>query len=73
MYNIDNLHITFSFIGLSETWASETNHDLLEIPGYMHEQCICSNKKKDGGTSLYIHNSNQYKRRRDLAFPEKNI
>ena len=42
-----------------------------EIPGYMHEQCIRSNKKKGGGTSLYIHNSIQYKRRHDLAFPEK--
>ena len=71
MYYIDNMNITFSFIGLSETWASETNKDLLEIPGYMHEQCIRSNKKKGGGTSLYIHNSIQYKRRRDLAFPEK--
>ena len=37
----------------------------------MHEQCIRSNKKKGGGTSLYIYNSIQYKRRRNLAFPEK--
>ena len=27
MYYIDNMNITFSFIGLSETWASETNKD----------------------------------------------
>ena len=71
MYYIDNINIPFSFIGLSETWASETNKDLLEIPGYMHEQCIRSNKKKGGETSLYIYNSIQYNRRRDLAFPEK--
>ena len=32
-YYIDNLNITFTFIGLSETWASEINHNLLEIPG----------------------------------------
>ena len=70
-YYIDNLNITFSFIGLSETWASEMNHDLLEILGYTHEQCIRTNKNKGGGTSLYIHNSIQYRGRSDLAFPEK--
>ena len=37
----------------------------------MHEQCIRSNNKKGGGTSLYIYNSSQYKRMCDLAFPEK--
>ena len=53
MYNIDNKNITFTFIELSETWASETNQDLLEIPGYMHEHYIRSNKKKGRGRSLY--------------------
>ena len=47
-YYIDHLNITFSFIGLSETWASEMNHDLLAIPGYTHEQYIRTNKKKRG-------------------------
>ena len=28
-------------------------------------------KKKGGGTSLYIHHTIQYRRRGDLAFPEK--
>ena len=46
MYYIDNLNITFTFIGFSENWASESNQDLLEIPGYSQEQCIRSNKKK---------------------------
>ena len=54
MYNIDTINITFSLIGLSGTWAPETNQDLLEIPGYMHEQCIRSNKKK-GGRNKFIH------------------
>ena len=58
----------FTFIGLSETWASKVNHDLLEIPAYTHEQCLHTNKKKGGGTSLYIHNTIQYQRRGDLAF-----
>ena len=52
-YYIDN----FNFRGLSETWASEINHDLLEIPGDTHEQCLCANKKKGGGPSLYIHHT----------------
>ena len=46
IYYIDNLNITFSFIGLSETWASECNQDLLGITDYSHEQCIRSNNKK---------------------------
>ena len=52
MYYIDNLNINFTFIGLSETWATESNQDLLEIPGYKHEQCIRSNNKRGGGTSI---------------------
>ena len=70
IYYIDNLNITFSFIELSETWASECNQDLLGITDYSHEQCIRSNNKKGGGTSLYIHNSIQYRRRGDLALYE---
>ena len=34
MYYMDNLNITFTFIGLSETWATESNQYLPEIPGY---------------------------------------
>ena len=69
MYYIDNLETTFHFIGISETWATDSNKDLLSIPGYSHEQCIRSNHKRGGGTSLYIHNQIQYKTRDDLAFP----
>ena len=65
------MNITFSFIGLSETWASECNQDPLGITDYSHEQCISSNNKKGGGTSLYIHNSIQYRRTGDLALPKK--
>ena len=56
---------------MSETWASESTKDLLGIPGYSHEQCIQSNKKKEGGASLYIQNSVQYERRDDLGFHKK--
>ena len=63
MYYINNLDTTFHFIGLSETWATVRNKDLLCMPGYSHEQCIRTNHKKGGGTSLYIHNQIQYKKR----------
>ena len=62
MYYINNLDTTFHFIGFSETWATDSNKDLLSIPGYSHEQCIRTNHKKGGGTSLYIHNQIQYKK-----------
>ena len=55
MYYIDNLNITFTFIGLSETCATESIQDLLEIPGYKHEQCIRSNKKRGGGVQVYAY------------------
>ena len=71
MYYIDNWETTFHFIGISETWVTASNKDLLNIPGYSHEQCIRSNHKRGGGTSLYIHNQIQYKTRDDLEFPQK--
>ena len=67
-YYIDNLNITFTFIGLSETWASEINNDLLKIPVFTHEQYLRTNKKKGDGTSLYIRHSSQYRRKSELAF-----
>ena len=71
MYYVNNLNIKFSFIGISETWATKHNHHLLNISNYNHEQCIRSNKKRGGGTSLYIHNDIQYKTRLDLSLPKQ--
>ena len=48
MYYINNLDTTFHFIGLSETWATANNKDMLNIPGYSHEQCVRSNNKRGG-------------------------
>ena len=42
------------FIGLSETWATDNNKDLLIIPGYSHEQCIRSNHKRGGEALVSI-------------------
>ena len=70
MYYVNNLNIKFSFIGISETWANKFNDHILNIQNYNHEQCIRSNKKKGGGTSLYIHNDIQYMTRVDLSLPK---
>ena len=69
---LENLKFNFSFIELSETWATIMNQDVLNITNYNHEQCIRNKKRKCGGTSLYIHNSIQYKKREDLSLT-KNI
>ena len=70
MYYVNHLNINFSFIGISETWATKHNDHLLNISNYNHEQCIRS-KKKGGGTSLYIHNDIQYKTRLNFALPKQ--
>ena len=71
-YMLGNLKFNFSFIGLSETWATIMNQDVLNITNYNHEHCIRNKKRKGGGTNLYIHNSIQYKKREDLSLT-KNI
>ena len=68
-YYLDSFDISFTFIGLCETWATKTNSDLLSMPGYNHEHCIRSNKK-GGGVSIYILNTIQYKVRKNLALPK---
>ena len=63
MYYINTLDTTFHFIGFSEMWATtDSNKDLLSISWYSHEQCIRTNHKKGGSTSLYIHNQIQYEK-----------
>ena len=47
-YYLDDLNTSFSFIGLCETWANHSNKDILNIPGYKHEQCLRTNKKGEG-------------------------
>ena len=71
MYYIDNLNTTFHVIGLSETWATQFNSDLMDISGYSHEMCFRTNSKKGGGVSIYVHNDIHYKRREDLSLPSK--
>ena len=70
-YMLQNLKLNVYFIGLSETWATMMNQDILNKKWYNHEQCFKNNKKKGGGTSLYIHNSIHYRPRPDLSLPQK--
>ena len=72
-YYLDNLNIIPSFIGISETWATKFNYHVLNIPGYLHEQCIRSNNRKGGGTSIYIHKDIQYKNRNDISLPKNTM
>ena len=68
-YYLDDLNTSFSFIGLCETWANHSNIDILNIPGYKHEQCLRTNKK-GGGVSIYILNTIQYTVRKKLSLPK---
>ena len=47
------------------------NQDILNIKCYNHEQCLRNNKRREVGTSLYIHDSIHYRPRPDLSLPQK--
>ena len=70
-HKLTDLSYFFSFIGISETLATKFNNHILNIPTYHHEQCLRSNNKKGGGTSLYKNKDIQYKNRNDLSFPKQ--
>ena len=57
----------FTFIGICETWATQLNEDIFNIPGYKHEHYIRSNKR-GGGVRMYILNTIPYKTRKNLSF-----
>ena len=57
----------FTFIGICETWATQENKDLLNMPGYKHEHCIRPNKR-GGGVSIYLLDTIQYKARKNVSF-----
>ena len=52
LYYLEGLDISFTFIGLSETWATKTNEDILNMLRYNHEHCIRVSMKGEG--SAYI-------------------
>lgn len=61
---LNTLQMDFKIIAFSET-AINSNHITYNIPNYNMEMDF-RYKKRGGGTSIYIHCSLQYKRRRDL-------
>ena len=66
-YYLDNQDMPFTFIGVCETWATQLNEDLLNIPGYKHEHYNISNKR-GGGVSIYVLNTIPYKTRKKDYF-----
>ena len=61
---LDTLNVHFKIIALSET-AINSHHAIYRMPNYSIEMNH-REKKKGGGTSIYIHNSLQYTVRREL-------
>ena len=57
----------FIFIGVCETWATQLNEDILNIPGYKHENYIRSDKR-GGGVSIYILNKIPYTTKKYILF-----
>ena len=71
--NLDNEKIQFDAILLCETFLSDKNHDLFNIPGYTF---ISRHRKhyRQGGVSIYIKNNINFVIRDDLSiFIEKSF
>lgn len=59
------LDISFSFIGITETWFNDLNADLYDLEGYTQEATHRSNRR-GGGVSLFIKNDISFTIRNDL-------
>ena len=69
---ISTLNISFSSIGVSETWLRDFNENLYSIPGY----CFISNTrqhKSGGGVGLFIKSDLKFKLRTDLQSPNNKL
>ena len=62
---VNELNLTFSVIGLSETWCTESNVDLTFINGYNHSYQTRSSNNH-GGVSIFIKNDVDFLDRKDL-------
>ena len=65
---LQTLNVNFSIIDISENWGTVENIDVQTMPGYSHEYCIRSNRKRGGGVSIYVKSNLPYKVRKSLAF-----
>ena len=69
---ISTLNISFSSIGVSETWLHNFKENLYTIPGY----CFISNTrqhKSGGGVGLFIKSDLKFKLRTDLQSPNNKL
>ena len=71
LWYVNNLNVTFSFIGLSEVWGGH-NHTIetQSIPGYTHTYDVRT-KRNGGGVSLYIKKHIRFIERQDLKFDKE--
>ena len=70
--NYDFLNISFSVIGVSETWLNDSSKSLYNIPTYS----FLSNTRKDksgGGVGLFIKSDLNVKPRTDLQSHDNKI
>ena len=70
--SINNLHIKFTFIILSEIWGNSDTIAFYNIAGYTHIY-ETRDKKIGGGVSIYIMKTIPFKIRKDLQFTSEHI
>jgi hypothetical protein len=68
----ESLQFTFSVVGLTETWLTESTRDIYSINGYQHFSLIRA-KKRGGGVSLFVKNVFNVTARKDLDVMNENI
>jgi hypothetical protein len=61
----------FSVIALTETWLTDSNASLHDLPNYNHV-CLLRNDRRGGGVSIHLINSLIYKERPDLTVMNDN-
>ena len=69
---LSNLNHNFTFIGLSETWLTESNKEIYHLKGY-NVATACRENKKGGGVALFIQKSLSYRMRDYLNVLNDNI
>ena len=66
------LEFSFSVICFSGTWLDDLDNLTNELPNYISKHQARSDCR-DGGVSIYIHNSLKFKERSDLSINNKDI
>ena len=69
---VSTLNMSFSIIGVSETWLNKSNEHLFNIPGFNFISNIRQHKS-GGGVGLYIKDDLKFKPRIDLQSTDKKL